>query len=168
MKRTILLAIPLAACSSLADPTYAQPTDAEAKTAFIAGQLSDADLLDGRPVPKASESPVVAVAEIQGMGAARDEFRNDGTVDILRKTKPFDRVAVTNCAWERIDKDQVWELSRARVGDNPSGAYHCDEEIFVTQQYGIKAKAVSRGYFFKNAAGQWSHLPEDALHYEQI
>lgn len=155
------------ACTKLANPGYAPPTDGEAKSGYIAGQHADAAMIEGKPIAKASEFPNEAVREVVARSHAWDEFRDTGTIEALRSTSAIDRVTATNCQWRRIDADEVEKFSEPRLSNNPPGAFYCDVEEFVTQQYGIKAKASTKGYFYKAADG-WMYVGKYAHGFERI
>jgi hypothetical protein len=57
-------------------------------------------------------------------------------------------------------------MSAVRVTKQQPGGYHCDVEVFVTQQGGIPAKAATKGYFYRSASG-WMYVGMHAHGYER-
>lgn len=161
-KTSLLIALSLSACSSLPDPTYAPPTEVEAKGGYIAGSLALADMFEGRPVAKASEFPNEAIATVIDRTTLLKELQIEGGILALRNIDPIDKVTVANCNWERIDPGNVDADARPLIGEHPPGAYFCKSDVYVTQNYGIKAKAATTGYFFKNGSGEWTFIGQDA------
>ncbi|WP_309742648.1 hypothetical protein [Chamaesiphon sp. OTE_20_metabat_361] len=160
-----LLLIPLlllSACSSLEKPTYSPPDETAAKSAYIAGQLAQADMLEGRPVAQVSKFPQEAIRKVIDTKTLITEFQIEGSIVALRKNAGIDRVSVSDCEWQEIDPEKVDKIARPMIGENPPGAYFCQAVVYVTQNYGIKARAAMEGFFFKGTNNNWMFIGKDA------
>ncbi len=164
---TLIAAASLAACSQVPDPDYAAPTAEEAKAAYIAGQLADAAVLAGEPLSAPSRFPDESVRKVADTANAIGDLQTELTIESLRKTDAFDAVDVTGCEWQAIDPDLVDPMSHPRLPSDPMGAYFCSADVKVTQNYGIKAHAPAKGYFYRQD-GEWIYAGEHAHGYERI
>ena len=166
-KSQLLLVLVLTACSSLADPDYPPPSETDAKIAYIAGRLALADMLEGRPIAQVSKFPNEAIRKVVDTKTLITEFQIEGGILALRKNAGTDQVTVSDCKWQEIDPDEVDKSTRPMIGDEPPGAYFCQAEVYVTQNYGIKARASTSGYFFKGADHKWMFIGKDAHGFER-
>ena len=126
-----------------------------------------ADLLEGRPVVQASLFPVEAVRKVIDIKSMIKEFQIEGGILSLRSNSGIDKVSISDCHWQRVDPDDLDKIAQPLVGENPPGGYFCKVDVFVTQNYGIKAKAMTEGYFFKDANQKWMYLGKDAHGFER-
>ena len=168
MYKSLLLPLfVLSACSSLDKPGYLPPDETAAKAAYIAGRLAQADMLEGRPVAQVSKFPQEAIRKVIDTKTLITEFQIEGGIVALRKNAGTDRVSVSDCEWQEIDPDKVDKSARPMIGENPPGAYFCQAVVYVTQNYGIKARAATEGFFFKGTNNKWLFIGKDAHGFER-
>ena len=142
MRVVIALTLFLAACAAPPPADYAQPSHAEAMAAMRAGNAADAAILRARIASDPAEG---------SWGRLDDEIE----ADTLADPEFVKALTVEQCEWVWIEKGELAESSRTRIGEEPRGAYRCDTRASYDALGMGTITHTLPGYWYRDPAAGW-------------
>ena len=142
MRWKSILIVPLAACSPAPEPAYSPPTHAEAMTAYRAGQLADADILEAHIRADPAQTQI-------------GKFDQWSELETLRDPDMVRALTIGSCDWEWVDTSSLTESSRQRLGSDKTAAYRCDGVLKLSAFEMTTLPAPLKGYFFRDPSQRW-------------
>lgn len=149
-----LAALLAGACAS--EPTYAPPTEDEARAAYV--RAIRADWIDSPP-PRPPEgrtsiAPGDTPSEAGRIVGSVMEYESEMNTRATARSslESFDRLALGECEWGGIDADDIQPAGRGRVEGIGDG-YRCAYEVFHDTATRGLVSAEGAGYFFQRDGG---------------